>query len=275
MTVIYIHIHIPKNAGTTFNGILRRQFGHRYIDVGETWPGQVLSADEKAQVLARNAEARCISSHSFRYPAPPTPGVEYRYITFLRHPLGRLVSLYAFEKQVAANNPSHSSHRSMEEWVESRLQEDNALTNFQTFHLLGLPAPGELDLEQAYRLVDSFFLVGIVESFDPSLLLLANRMRRPYYNYAYRKDNVTRSSERFPVTDALKQRLLDLNSLDLHLYDYAVQRLRQGLAAMPPHRLAAQSRQLKRLNDLGPSEWPLWLRIGQRLGLIRAITDGG
>jgi hypothetical protein len=275
MTVIYIHIHIPKNAGTTFNGILRRQFGNQYVDVGEAWPGQVLSADEKALSLMSHAKSRCISSHSFRYPAPPRPGVEYRYITFLRHPIERMVSLYAFEKQLTANNPAHSSHRSMEEWIESRLREDNALSNYQTFHILGGAAPGELNLEQACRLVDSFFLVGIVENFDSSLLLLASRMGRPYYNFAYRKENVTRALERFPITEALKQRLLDLNQLDLQLYQYAVQRLQQDLGAMPTHTLAAQNRQLKRLNNVDPSEWPLWLRIGRRLGLIPTFFDGG
>ena len=73
MSIIYINIHIPKKAGTTFNGILRRLFNRQYVDVGEERPGQVLSTNEKVQVLAKHAHARCFSSHSFRHSAPPVP----------------------------------------------------------------------------------------------------------------------------------------------------------------------------------------------------------
>jgi hypothetical protein len=270
MTVIYINVHIPKNAGTTFNGILQRLFEKQYVDVGEERPGQVLSADEKARVLAKNAQARCFSSHSLRYPGPPAPGVQYRYLTFLRHPVERLVSLYAYEQQLEARNPAHSSHRPIQEWIEARLQDDNALTNFQTFHLLGSRTLGDLNLEHAYRLVDRFFLVGIVERFNHSLLLLASRMRLPYYNFVYRKSNVTGSAERFPIDPALTQRLMDLNQLDLQLYEYALQRLEQDLAALPAGQLTKAERQLERLNQLAPAEWPLPVKIGRRFGHVRA-----
>jgi galactose-3-O-sulfotransferase len=271
MTPIYINIHIPKNAGQTFNDILARLFDERYAYITEARPGYILSPEEKLEWLARHPQARCLSSHTFRYPAPPMPGVSYRYLTFLRHPAERLVSLYAYEQQQTSASPAHSSHRPIEAWIEARLQEDNAVTNFQTYHLLGGRSFDQLDLEQARPLVDSFFFVGIVERFDQSLLLLASRLRKSYVDFTYRKLNVTRSAERFPISAAARQRLLELNQLDLQLYEYAAQRLERDLAALPGRQLAADSRKLDYLNRHDKSQWPLWLRIRRRLGLVRAI----
>ena len=263
--VVYINLHIPKNAGQTFSQILERLFGEQFVHVAEAWPGYILPVDEKAQIFQEHPEARCISGHAFRYPAPDRPGVEFRYLTFFRHPVERLISLYAYEQQVTASDPSHSSHGPIEEWIEARLAEDNALTNFQTFHPLGVRSPAELDFERACQMVDELFFVGIVERFDQALNVLARRMRRPIYDFSYRTANVTRSRERFPISVRVRQRLLELNQLDLQLYDYARQRLDRDLTEIPPRRLAAQMRQFHAVNAFGPAALPWRLRIARRL----------
>jgi hypothetical protein len=177
--------------------------------------------------------------------------------------------LYAYERQVTADRPSHSAHGPIEAWIDARLAEDNALTNYQAHHLLGLAVPAGLEpgaeLAQARQLVDAFFLVGVTEQFDDSLLLLARRMRLPVSAMSYRRVNVTHSQERFPINDHVRQRLLDLNQIDLELYEYARQKLALDLAGIPSAALEAQRRQLARHNQRGPGALPFWRRLLNRM----------
>jgi hypothetical protein len=254
MTVVYIHVHIPKNAGTTFNNILRRNFGNGYATTPEPRPGYIMSPAEKRAWLRGHPNTTCVSGHAFRYPAPPEPGRQFRYIAFLREPVARLVSLYAYERQIEAGT-NHSSQRSVEEWVEARFLEKNALENYQTMHLLGVGSPEEIDLRQAKRLVDKFFLVGLTEAFDDSLRLLAQRAGLSQTALQYQRENVTNSKEVFPITKTTRQRLLDLNTIDAELYAYAQAKLARDLA-----RLAADPADLPR-----PGEQPWWRQAAQRL----------
>jgi hypothetical protein len=269
MRHIYIHLHIAKNGGQTFDLILRRLFGRGFVRAPEQRPGHVMTPEEKQRLLREPPHARCISGHAFRYPAPPLAGAEFRYLTFLRHPVARLVSLYAYEQQLTANQAAHASHLPIEAWIEARLAEDNALTNYQTFHLLGLNDPAQVQsaasLAQACQRVDALFFVGLTERFDDSLLLLARRMRRPHQQFYYQRVNATGSRERFPISAAVRQHLLDLNQMDAELYSYAERKLDQALTAIPARRLAAQQQELARLNALGPAALPLWLKVGRRL----------
>src|SRR5262245_22245463 len=128
MRTIYVYIHIPKNAGQTFSRILDHYFKP---DLGlpvETRPGHILSEVEKRDYLRRHPRLRCVTGHAFRYPGPALPGVQYHYLTFLRDPVERMVSLYAYEQQITP--ASHCSHGPIESWIDFRLTEDNALTNF-------------------------------------------------------------------------------------------------------------------------------------------------
>ena len=105
----YIHIHVPKNGGSTFNAILARHFGAQNMSNYKFSPGQIFSEDEKRNCLAAYPDCACINGHVFRFPGPVLPDTEYRYLTFLRQPIARLMSLYAYERKTS--DPSHCSHR--------------------------------------------------------------------------------------------------------------------------------------------------------------------
>jgi hypothetical protein len=274
MTRIYVHLHIPKNAGQTFDNILRRIFGSRLREVIEARPGQVLTLDEKRRILTEAPDTRAITGHAFRYPAPEVAGTEFRYLTFLRHPVARLVSLYAYEQEQETHQPGHSSHGPIEHWIEARLREDNALTNFQTYHLLGLQSPADFEpeagLARAKQMVDELCLVGITERFDDSLILLARRVRLPLYALCYRRVNVTRSQDRFPISESVRRRLLELNQIDMQLFDYARGKFETELARIQPATLTAQRQQLARLNERGPRRLPWRYKLGRRLAAFVA-----
>jgi hypothetical protein len=158
--------------------------------------------------------------------------------------VARLISLYAYERQ-RTTGTGHSSQGPIEAWIEHRLSEKNALENFQTMHLLGVPTADDLDLAHAKRLVDQFFLVGLTDEYDRSLELLGQRAGLGPDDLRYERVNVTNSKERFPVSSATRQRLLDLNLVDAQLYEYARNKLAADLARLPvdghqQHSTAAQ-----------------------------------
>jgi len=232
----YIHIHVPKNGGSTFNAILARHFGAQNMSNYKFSPGQIFSEDEKRNCLAAYPDCACINGHVFRFPGPVLPDTEYRYLTFLRQPIARLMSLYAYERKTS--DPSHCSHRSFEEWIDIRLtSQDNALTNYQTFHICGGSLGEPFDFELARRILDTFFFVGIIEDFDNSLLVLAYKMKLSALEMNYRTVNATNSRSMFSINPQTRQRLEELNQIDMQLYEYAYAQHQQNLKGLGRGRL--------------------------------------
>ena len=98
-----VHVHIPKNAGSTFNSALRGHFRSGYVDLYcRDKPGYFYSQEELADLIATHRDAQAVASHSIRYPLPDLPGISYEYVTFLRDPIDRAVSLYFYEKKISA-----------------------------------------------------------------------------------------------------------------------------------------------------------------------------
>jgi len=148
------------------------------------------------------------------------------YITMLREPIKRTISQYNhfyFEKHNVWHE--HVEGKSLEEVLEHGAL--NWLDNLQTRLISGVDHGCEYGkctpemLEQAKQnLRDYFAVVGLVERFDESLILIkqAVGLRNPFY---------------FPINvrlkpaaheDTLSQRAMDLlkqhNALDLELYRY-------------------------------------------------------
>jgi len=274
MPRIHISVHIPKNGGMTFDSILARVFGRGFARTEEGAAGRIMSAAEKADLLRQNPRIRCLSGHSFRFPGPVLPDCTYAYWTFLREPIARLVSLYVYEGQIAAHNPQHSSHRPIEAWIDSRLQEDNALTNYQAFHLMGASDPGQVSLDEARQRLDSFAFVGVAEAYDDSLIVLAQQQGWQPFDLFYRKQNVTGSKKRVVLNSRTRQRLLDLNQIDLALYEAARQRLAQALKDMRPRLLAAWRRDFARIRQLTPRQFPWTYKASARLRRWRSAILG-
>ena len=158
------------------------------------------------------------------------------YFTFLRHPVARMMSHYAYVK----GNPRHFLHdevvgRNMTllEYVSSDLSEE--LVNDQTRRIAGMSSdadPTADDLATARRnLAAHFCVTGVTERFDESLLLLsqARDWRRPYYLAR----NVGESPAQ-ALSSAEQAAIVASNALDLQLYDFARHRLDEAIAARGP-----------------------------------------
>lgn len=228
-----VHIHIPKNGGQSFNHILQTWFGPALLKVYDEIPGIFYSSERIREILVAHPTARALATHNMRYPLPPMPGIEYQYVTFLRDPIDRAISMYYYEKKTTtARGLSHYSQRPIAEWLERRLEEEpgprNGVTNWQTFHL---HASGNLDL--AKQTLEQMLLPGVVEAYDASLVLLAHKLHLPLRALVHLRQNVTRHQRRRQDLDtAVLQRLRRLNEADIELHRFGLNLLHKELERM-------------------------------------------
>ncbi|NOX62625.1 MAG: sulfotransferase family protein [Chloroflexi bacterium] len=214
---IFIHVHIPKNGGTTFNRVLDRVYGRAFVKVYSHVPGEFFSSDKIADLVLSHPHMRCLASHSIRAPLPALEGVRFQPVTFLRDPVRRLVSLYYHERKITTRaGREHCSQLPFDEYFVERITHDNALENWQTFHIAGC-----VDLEKAKALLDEYFFVGLLERYDASLLLLSARIGwpRPFILYARQNRGPSRPPESIMSRETLN-RLRELNAVDIALYQH-------------------------------------------------------
>jgi hypothetical protein len=217
-----LFLHIPKTAGSTMYKVLEHQYSR-----AETLR---LKDPEIAQFrtlpAAQRGRYRLIEGHLYfgfhrHIPRAST------YITFLRRPVERVLSFYYY----ARSTPDHYLYSQL---VSERLDLKTALAreltpelcNGQTRQLAGdeWEDPERVvtraALERAQANLTHFRVVGLLEEFDASLLLLrrAFRWHWPYYV----KENVTKEKSDETFLDAETRRLIEeANRLDIELYEYA------------------------------------------------------
>ncbi|SEQ78487.1 Galactose-3-O-sulfotransferase [Loktanella sp. DSM 29012] len=237
-----IFLHIQKTAGITVQTYLRQRFG----------PGSLrrmawrltrdprLAGDLRTAARARKTKDRMFGGH-FCFgihrdlPAPAS------YMTYLRDPVARFVSLYTYSRDTpTAYYHSHARDRDLASFVRDSglLELDNGMVRFiagsddGSAFINRTPVGGVDDamLATAKRnLETAFFFTGIQERFDESFLLLGHLLgdARP----RYLRLNTTRSGAA-PVLDPDTLRAIqDRSQMDRALYDFACQRLDAQLAA--------------------------------------------
>lgn len=245
----FIHIHVPKCAGSTFNAVLKRHFGRRMLRYDDRKPGYIFTDAEKAGLLESNRGIECFSGHALRYPAPPRRKTLFNYITFLRHPLERIVSLYAYEKKVQGTDFKFST---FEDWVSARLkavqlQRDNAVCNYQAFHIMGTRNMTAVSFEKAAGILDTFYFVGISERFDTALVLLGRKLGLKLSDLCYIPKNITGSKQQVRVSPEIEKQLRAVNRIDYALYAHASERFEKDLSRYAPDWRIATER-LRQMN---------------------------
>ncbi len=73
---VLVHYHLFKNAGTSVDAILRRNFGARWINTEFPPPGQANHQEAIRRLILDNPTLAAVSSHTLMPPAPEIDGVE-------------------------------------------------------------------------------------------------------------------------------------------------------------------------------------------------------
>lgn len=263
---LILHMHLFKNAGTTLDWSLERAFGDTFCDHRED--AQMRGNPEYlAQYLEQHSSLTALSSHWLPLPLSTPAAIRAHPVAFVRDPIERIASVYAFERQQAVDHPGTRRARdaNFEDYVRWRLEGSTGpvMRNYQMRMLSGeYPGSGDEDqLRRALRNIESFPLVGVVEQYARSIVLLEYSLRDhfPDVDLAYRRQNVrdpgdSRSLEerRREVVNGLGsmfEAAVEANRLDQILYEHVQTRLERQWDALdnPTARLADLTRRCDEL----------------------------
>jgi len=249
----FFFLHLPRTAGTTVNDILRANFR----------PGEILSLyrdSDFKRLAGLGPEAlegiRLIQGHTLlhSYDPPLMYSRPVRVFTFLRHPVTRLVSEYAFLKTW----PETSLYRFLNDNAvtfrdyltsmrrELRYRGKNPMTRLLSgcdFDLDGFPRQA---LDTAKRHLESVFgCFGLQERFDESLLVIGDALG--LQNVYYERRNVLATGVKEDVGEADVQLALEKNAADMELYGFACELFTARVAAKGPG-FAARVRRFRAVN---------------------------
>lgn len=226
---IIIFLHIPKTGGTTLRDILIRLYNHKNIVITTRMASsektiKSLSAEQKNNTRIVIGHMKFGLHHLFNK--------NCKYFTILRDPIERVISSYLYVIS-SKNNPYNLSSNgrimSIKEYINSN--QNPFLRDGQTQLISGILFKDEMSNTQRYKtlqiakenLLSSFFLVGITEKFNESLMLLKRELgwKQPYYSLANKSKNKTL------LYDLINERERELikynNRLDTELYEFAKQ----------------------------------------------------
>jgi hypothetical protein len=249
---VLVHYHIFKNAGTSVDWMLERSFSDAWSTVEGRTATDILSSEHVRRFLEANAHLSAISSHLAR---PPLPWPGAKAIVYLRHPIERVRSVFAFVA-ADASQPNHHiakerGFRGYVRWALGSADGGVVIRNYQVVHLseASFRAPHvhmanatRNDLETAVAYLNEWRTVGVVSRFDESCRAFeaAYRPLFPALRMTPIRLNVTRergidlATSCAQIRDALGadvyDRLVDANELDLELFQQANHLLEQQIA---------------------------------------------
>lgn len=254
---VIVHVHIFKNAGTTLDWALRRNFGAGFIDHRDDAivTGQL---DFLKGFLRDHPEISAFSSHKIAFPFEDDALLRFFPLYLVRDPVVRARSVYLFERQQAAGGITVDMARRLSfpdfvAWGLSR-QAPPVIRNAQAIffgrqgRFFLTPEAGESALELAAR----HPLVGVVERFDDSMVLFENVLRPefPGLDLAYVRQNIGQSRQEATRAAILAElgdlgaSLEEANALDTALYRRVGESLDARIVTVPDFagRLAAFQR---------------------------------
>lgn len=233
---VIVHYHLYKNAGTSVDKILEKNFGT------ETWikwegDGQKATPEALAELIAVNPHVRAVSSHVADIRPPILAGVRLFPIVFLRHPLDRIASVYHFERKQDKDTLGaiQAKKLDLKGYVEWRLAHDRLFKNFQTmrFAAWSMDRSGS-ELARAITALVELPFFGLVERFDESIGCMEAWLNPDFPEF---KSQSVRSNTTRDALVSLEEKLQELreylgaalygrvaqeNCDDLALYDAAV-----------------------------------------------------
>jgi Sulfotransferase family len=250
---VILHYHILKNAGTTLENILDRNFGERFARLDTEHRDGRIEQSAIVEYLDRHHDVEAISSHQIHYPVPQARGYLFFDWCFLRDPIDRLRSTYDYFRQHPSDGDPLSEAANRLEfgpYVRCLLdrfpeQVDNPQTNL----LANGAADRETfssDFEPALRRMLEIVFLGVVDLYQQSIAAGRYRMRAvfPWLDFTATPANVSRGMEGSPASRRLHFRdtvgrgvyreVVRLNMLDLRLLRAARAEVRRRSAMVPP-----------------------------------------
>jgi len=272
--VIIAHGHIFKNAGTTFDWSLQRNFGEGFLDHRDDKNMRERGAAHLSALAREQPGLQAVSSHFLCRPLPQAEDIRFEPAYFLRHPLERIGSVYTFERQQDADTPGARAAREMDfhDYVAWRMQPkvSRTIRDYQTCNIAGKHEAErywEVNFRTLNGAIDNLWpmrCVGVVDRYDESMVAFEQALKEPFpdLDLAYVPQNVStdegagadledRIEAILQQLGNLRTRVLANNSYDMALYRFANQKLDEAIAGIPDFdsKLAHFRQRCRKLNE--------------------------
>jgi Sulfotransferase family len=201
---VIISVHIPKCGGTSFRHVLQEIYGDGlWLNYGEIFS----QPQARPDLLPRGIQ--CIHGH-FLGDAFDDLAPQPRRVTWLRHPVERVVSnYYHFIRSPDLRDAC----------CRELLEKDLSLEEFAELDWMRNEATRYL----ADKPVEAFEFIGILERFGDSLRVFGETFGVPVPREPPRVNvNPARTGETYPLSPRTYEHILGLNLRDLVTYDLAV-----------------------------------------------------
>jgi len=237
---ICIHFHIFKNAGTTIDTVLQRNFSEDAITMDTGVPDGILSWTKVLDYIKeKHPTTKSFSSHQLRFPLPQSSEYQFLPIIYIRHPIDRAFSMYSFDKQRISfrdiNTVVKAKSTDLAGYIKwnLRLKNHMVMKNYQVLYLSDKPrgsTVGESDLGLVIERIKNCPVIGVVDRLDESLVLAEKTLGKYFdaIDLSYVKQNVSKDrtgnlSQRLEtgrenIGNELMNKLENENKLDLKLY---------------------------------------------------------
>lgn len=238
MRKVILHYHLFKNAGTSLDAAFKENVEPEEW-VTQEFPGQpAKNREEVAQWILENPRAKIFSSHTAYLPPPKLDGVKVLPVIFMRHPIDRIASAYAFETKQGGDSFGAVLARNtdLSGYIETRLSlpNDRQCRNFHMHRLAMMFGEKQGDeFARAEKAVETLPFIGIVEQFADSMARLERWLQHEGFEDMKLKPvekNVTRDIKK-SLDEKLKEfeerispevfvKLMEANWSDFELYRY-------------------------------------------------------
>lgn len=179
---IICHYHIFKTAGTSFERVLKNNFGERHLSVDGPRSSSIITQADLIKVIDSHPTLASISSHQITLPAPVSDRFLAVPVVFVRHPILRIRSAYLHAHR-NTSTARESSLQGFEIWFDelvtghpNQLQICNLQTNLLCREANSPPLGENIDgrplydLEAALRNLSEVSCVGRAECFDEDVV---------------------------------------------------------------------------------------------------------
>ena len=240
MRKIIFHYHLFKNAGTSLDHLLAKNFPTQWVS--REFAGPVhLRRKDVARWIQNETDAIAFSSHTATPLQVGLANIEIFPISFVRHPIDRIASAYTFERKQGLNTfgPTLARNVSLAGYIDVHLSlgHDGQCRNFLLQHFSSFSDVVGQDSEtRAVNVVDQLPFIGLVQEYAASVEKLASWLKPhfPEFHPIIFEENVTRGvsvplDERLSLISQeigpdLYQKVTDANKADFMLYERVKQR---------------------------------------------------
>ena len=234
---VTIYVHIPKTGGQSFYSILDRNYQkERIFSSMQLHKG----LEELSELSSGESEKLDLIRGHLPYGIHEIVERDATYITILRNPVDRLISLYHHIKRSTNHffyEQINSGEMGLEQFAESgEFFTDNAQTRFlygRDGHLL--PKIEESHYQVALDNLENMVqFVGLTESFDLSILLFQKQLgwKTPYYHKVNVATKKYKSKAQIP--EHVVATIREHNKYDILLYDKAQELFSRQLESYLP-----------------------------------------